>query len=211
MIQIMQKEAPSVKISAYCTEANKKVTYILSVEEGLSLKCKKCGRSAIIASPNYVYCGVCHRYIYEHDVRVCSRCDSYDIEWYDGLFYKGYRCRKCDSHDFYYEYYLHCDNCYIDITRRSHNRIKPIDISKSYYCGGCGEKLELGEKVSMILALCTYCGRKRYCVGEKIMDVFSTFCKSCFDPITHLPGCMTDWIETDMTVMCLSCGSVLGK
>ena len=169
----MQKEAPSVKISAYCSEANKKVTYILSVEEGLSLKCKKCGRSAIIASPNHVYCGVCHRPLKEE-------------YGYDGYILKCYNCGGIIRGEMY-----------------SSEHVLPINISKKYYCGECREELELGEKVSVISALCIYCGRKRYCVGEKIMDVFSAFCKSC--------GKETDWIETDKAVMCLLCGSVLGK
>jgi hypothetical protein len=61
----------------------------------------------------------------------------------------------------------------------------------------------LREKISVISATCIYCGVKRYCAGGKIIDIFSALCKSCKKE--------TDWIETDICVMCLSCGLTLGK
>jgi hypothetical protein len=207
------EKAPSLKVQAYCREAKKKVTHVLLIEEGLLLECEKCRKSIIVASPNNLICGYCYRKLSEsvssESYKVCSKCGSRDIEWYKGFFYEGPRCRRCDSHEYEWKqrvlyHYLSCEECR-EITR-SDDKILPFYIGKEakLQCSNCGEKkFKIKGAIKVLSAVCTYCRARAYCVGEEVLDVFSALCKSC--------NCETDWVETDASLMCLSCGTILRR
>lgn len=204
------KETPSLKVKAFCPNANKKVTYVLSEDEGLLFKCKNCGILIIVASPNFVLCGRCYQPLnpQAYQVKACSKCGFEGIEWYDGWFYTGYRCKRCGSHEYNYKtkyWYLSCPQCgyaFYYIGAQQSYYAPPIKIDEINLMH-CNVALSPEEKVELISVTCLYCEVKRYIPGQKIFDIFSAFCKKC--------GKETDWIESNSCMMCLSCGLILRK
>lgn len=205
------KEAPSVKIQAFCSCVNKKTVFILYPIETLTIKCKRCGRSLQVISPEHVICGTCgakmevdRSYHYE-----CRRCGSTDIEYYEGWFYRGLLCRKCDAHtneiDYVIDYYYF--RCPVDgkIARGMDNKpVTPLDLSNiKLKCGICDVEMTPSDKSLVIIAQCIGCGKKRLIPGQKILDTFVALCAKCNNE--------TDWVETERSIACLNCGTVRMK